>query len=74
MIFLGNIEGDIKLNTKTLYAPKFSKGLICNISGTAKGIELKLLAKYWGKSVEQNEKTLGITIIKKVYQEYLRTD
>ena len=38
----GNVELDVKLNEETLCASKLPKGRICNISGGAKGIKLKL--------------------------------
>ena len=38
----GNIEGDIDQNLKTLHACWLAKGRINNVTGTAKGINLKL--------------------------------
>jgi hypothetical protein len=39
---LGHFERDIEQNQKTLCAPRWPKGRNCNISGTAKGIKLRL--------------------------------
>jgi hypothetical protein len=38
----GDIEGQIEINKKILHASSFSKGYICDISNTAKGIKSKL--------------------------------
>ena len=42
----GNVQGDVKLNVKTLYLFWCSKGNIRNISGETKGIKLKHSDKF----------------------------
>jgi len=42
------VEGDVEPNRKTLYALRWSKGYIYNISGMVKVIKLRLLGHIGG--------------------------
>jgi hypothetical protein len=63
LIFLGNVEGVIKLIHKTLCSSKFSKERACKIPGTSKDIKLEPPEN--SEDIKQNQKTPCVSRVSK---------